>query len=243
MAGGCGGILDELEDGAAFGSGAKSEVAGLQRFGTVEVAEGEFEDGERAEIAFVAAGNGALIEAEGGGAIGGGFALGAAGFENGGEAEFGFGIFALAQNIAVKSLRGGEVTFGLLEFSEMLEDEEMVGAVLEAEFVVLAGQVGVAAMQLDFAEHGAAPGTRLRQRALFVASVERFLQHVGGFFEIAAHFRDVREARPGGEPRGDFVEMAIVGGGGVEISGFESTVTGDGEEIGAFGVLCQASLG
>lgn len=96
MAGGCGGVLDELEDGTALGSRAKSNVAGLQRFGTVEVTEGEFEDGERAEIAFVAGGNGALIEAEGGGAIGGGFAFGAAGFENGGEAEFGFRIFALA---------------------------------------------------------------------------------------------------------------------------------------------------
>jgi hypothetical protein len=243
MAGGCGGILDELEDGAALGSGAKSDVAGLQGFGAVEMAEGEFEDGERAEIAFVAGGNGALIEAEGGGAIGGGFAFGAAGFENGGEAEFGFGIFALAQNIAIKSFRGGEVTFGLLEFREMLEDEEMVGTVLEAEFVVLAGQVGVAAMQLDFAEHGAAPGARLRQRALCVSDVESLLQHVGGFLEIAAHFRDVREARPGGEARGDFVEMAVVGDGGVEVSGFESTVTGNSQEIRTFWILRKALLG
>lgn len=43
------------------------------------------------------------------------------------------------------------MTFGLLKFREMLEDEEMIGAVLEAEFVVLAGQVCVPAMKFDFA--------------------------------------------------------------------------------------------
>jgi hypothetical protein len=45
LAGSGGGILDELQDGTAFGGGAQGDVAGLQGFGAGEVAEGQLEDG------------------------------------------------------------------------------------------------------------------------------------------------------------------------------------------------------
>ena len=143
MAGGCRGVLDKLQHRAAFSRWTQGHVAGLQRFGALEVAERQLEYRKRAEIAFIAAGDGALIKAQSRGSIGCGFAFRPARFENRGETQLSFGIFPLAQDIAIQRLGSREVALSLFEFGEMLQDQKMVRAVLEPEFVLLASLVGM----------------------------------------------------------------------------------------------------
>src|SRR5215831_7454362 len=100
----------------------------------------------------------------------------------------------------------------------------------------------MAAVQLDFAEHGAAPRTRLRQRSILVSRCKRFLKHLGGFVEIAAHLRYVREASEGGEAWRDPLQLAVIHRRSVEVASFEGAVAGKGEEALVLRILGEALL-